>query len=91
MPRYAMDEPVPAPHPMVEDAMDSAKGVEMDLTNVTENWRGRRQEMARLRDAHLKCAELLDSAINRVDFFLREDTAQVNKEAPKPMSSSYEH
>lgn len=84
MPHYgskvSFDEPMPAPHPMVEDAMDNTKSVEMDLTNVRESWYGRRQDMARQRDAHLKCAELLDTAINSVDYFLREETAQVTKD-----------
>lgn len=90
MPQYAPDSPTPRQHPMVEDAMDTAKGTEMDLNNIEQNWRERRESLIQSRDAHLACADLLKAAINRVDYFLREDTgveAKMSSYSEEPMTT----
>jgi hypothetical protein len=81
LPQYASPEMAPRnQHPMVDDTLDTVKSVEMDLNEQENGWRSRRDNLQRTMEAHLASADLIRSAINRVDFLLHEDRAEVAKD-----------
>lgn len=85
MPSYAAPDMAPrSQHPMVDDTIDTTKAVEMDLSEQENGWRNRRDNLQRTMEAHLASADLLRSAIARVDYYLHEDRAE-DKPMPKEM------